>query len=368
MIKMSELIEIIKNNFEARQVNEAPFHVHVDGVVGASNLHECIYRAALKHAGYPLPQLTGERAEKGALNVGHLWHTEIERVCVEGWLKKNIMKQTDTQIKEEVFCFTELIPDVKIETPIDLCEAQLKKDPKVTKKMRDTFEKYPSYFKRKSHEFGNNVVEYIYTLNEKIAEYKRIFDLKTASDKYSFWKYLNNDLSDNYKAQAHAMMKATGLKECTFIFINKANLKMYEKICTWDEIFWQDLQKRWMRVLKLSDELLNCEDPTILESDLDAFNEDNYCVGCPLAEVKEEIQLNGQIRSEIVRACDPTMILVKQKAIETFEIGSRWKRGRLHVIIKEFNENFIVVYPANGKDQTEMYDSFIFAVQKYKPI
>jgi len=349
---MMNLKEIVEKSLVNNETEETQYHIHKNGREGGSNLYPCAYALARKWAGLDAPPKEGIRAKHGAATVGKFFHSTIQTIVRE-YFYAHI--NDSNLLENEVYEPFEIIPGLRIESPIDIALMTS-----------------PGYIYGKL-DFRNIIGDVVH--KHPKAKFVQIWDIKTISDMMYWKKVVEKEVSTKNKAQMHGYMHAAGLKEITILYVNRNSFEMFEVVCHWDQEFWDMIKFRLKRIQIFTKYLKNGEDIDryYTKNDLLAFGEDFYrCTYCPYSIVQDDY---SQARPKVIfeRPCKVACALMEEEAHGKFQVGSRWKRGRSIIdILTVVGDQITSINTGNRKKKAkgESYDIFtdtiFYAMQNYE--
>jgi hypothetical protein len=359
--KMAE--EIAKNislagltdEFERKkQAEKMKYHLHAENRCGASDLGSCNTLRACKRAGVKLPEVKGLKAEKGAFEVGDIFHDDIqtkaEQICLE--------KKFPFHTKREIMVDTPITPRTTMESPVDI---GMVTQPIVVQK-----------WKFRDGEFEMNT--------NPNGVWLRVFDIKSCSD-FGFYKLLNEGPKFHWKAQMHAYMKATHLKEITINAVHKEKLYKHDVDIIWEDAIWDRVVKKMQRVEILADEMksqiaktgsfdveLSVDDLEWFDAETEEDADDICWWSCPFSTTHEEIAKNGKKRLVLDKPCPWACQILRAEAEEKFAEGQKWWFGKPFVTIDAIDWDTEIITCHNKKYETKAYDGGLYKVSIYEAL
>jgi hypothetical protein len=325
----------------------AKYHIHPDGLEGASALGKCTYFRAYKEAGMPIPPVAGIKADKGPMLVGTMWHSSIIQPAFRAIYARKWQKlYPELVYGDEVYIETQLIPGRIVRSPID-----------------GAIVTQPGFIEREvQYESFKGMGKF----KHPDAKWVKIWDIKSASPIFAFHNYEIEGLSEEYEFQGLPYLKATGLPEMEFLFLNKANAHKFTLVLKWNDERWKALQQKRQRELLLADELRqNAKITHFSTDDFRYFTGDNDydCRYCPLSETHEEVKPLKDPQLIFDKPCAEVCQRSRLTALRIFVTGTKWTRGSAFVTINRIDDDLIY---CTNKGGTEYIDSIFRAVKMYK--
>lgn len=364
---------------------EAEYHKWPWAYSGASNKGSCKSLRTKRLVGIKLPDVTGMKADKGAMEIGKMGHADTQKKLkdkyknhkkikcgVEVYTIQTITPPSDHKITVNIdnsmyYPKGTVLKDLGMTSisPWDVIFYSLKKDVK-------------SAIVKRIVKFRNLEAEVPFLDIDKIDDFQ-IIDIKTAGD-FGFYKMLKEGLPWRYQAQGHIYIRDNNLPYIDFLVIHKEKNLKYIIRLFWSDTSWRKLVEDQERVLQMAYETLEHGDCEEFWDDFECLEKTIGWYSCPLSTVKETVdKKTKKKRMEIVSFCPRAQELLISMKKKLFPVESSWKYGRAmpHIINHSFDENKVatVVYcnkgeykkRLDGKDHKTIEIPLALAFQKFKP-
>jgi hypothetical protein len=421
---VDDLLEIIDQEGNENAQEHIWANPYYSGMSGLDN--DWLYSAVKTGHFTDLPEISGVRAEKGALFIGNVLHREIQRLLRKRFVQNYLQYASKGEIYiEEIYVVVPLVEDAEklenylrkkykdlfpdnheVNIPYYDIESLDTDDPwgnpaLIQKKLHveytlmDFCADHPEILEQEKIAVAISPIDIAYCTEYAIRPltfrgltkmvpfplsttiFKRIYDIKTTST-FGFNETLKKGIEDAHYAQFIGYMKGAKLNKIGLLKVSKEKAKMFGMDAIYDDAIFKKACDKRSFAIQMSVEAkkhttfasfydVSVPPERLTWENFNCLNGGMSHWACPLVKAHDETDEEGVSHVVFDQLCPPAEALAKARVLKELETPKVYVFGRSHIIQIECGEDGMTLYNKGGTDYKLPYFQFWSKLKEYVP-